>query len=232
MNTPWDESQSVATLDDGILQVSTAGHGGIMVHKTALHTLPANIRKAGIQFGEWLCFEEDCAANLVFAARLDLYRRLKQASLDSWKIELARVPVAGWASKHGPECVANLTADVALPDEELAAPLIESNHKCFPELFGLPPRCPNCEKSGCTGHQGQLIVTSAFGDWHEDVPAGMVGVVAVVGGRTGNTLSEDQEQYYLVPKAEDQLRFFVVDPSNHPVWQTSMNKTTKEVILH
>ena len=231
MNTPWDKSQTVETLDDGVLEVSTASHGGIMVHRTALSTLPANILKAGIHFGEWLCFEEDCAANLVFAARIDLYRKRKQSILDSWNRELSRERVADWASKEGPECVARLTAALALSDDYLAAPLIESNRYWFPELFGLPPRCPNCDKSGCPGHQDQLIVVCAWGDWHEEVPEGMVGVAAVLGGRTGNSIPEGQERYHLVPKAEYTSGFFVVDPARHPVWETSMKQTTKQVAI-
>ena len=233
MNTPWDKSQTIETLDDGILEVSTASHGGIMVHETAVHTLPANILKAGIRFGDWLCFEEDCAVNLVFAARIDLYRKRKQAILDSWKRELAREPVPEWVIKEGPGCVEKLTADLALSDEELAIPLLESNHYWFPELFGLPPRCPSCDKSGCPGHQDQLITLCAWGDWHEDVPEGMVGVCAVLGGRTVDESLRAEELYYLVPKDEYTPGFFVIDPARHLPWQTStsMKKTTKQVVL-
>ena len=65
-------------------------------------------------------------------------------------------------------------------------------------------------------HAQDLLVVSAFGDWHERVPKGMVGVVA----RTGGSWTEKgtPERYFLVPGGEyDQCkRFaFIVDPARH-----------------
>lgn len=63
-------------------------------------------------------------------------------------------------------------------------------------------------------HKDDLVVIAAWGDWHDQVPTGMVGVVASPGGRRG----QRGEKTFLVPEEEyDQKdRFgFVVDPERH-----------------
>lgn len=82
----------------------------------------------------------------------------------------------------------------------------------------------------CSGHDGQLIVTAAWGDWHAEVPEGWVGVVAVEGGRE-NGADESKRHYHLVPKGEYNAGSFVVDPAIHPVWNTTQNRATKQVAL-
>jgi hypothetical protein len=140
MNTPWEESQTVKRLAPGVLVVSTAGHGGLMLKAEAFQTLPAHIQKAGMRFGEYLCYEEDCAYGLVMEFRPDLYRADRQQSLDSWKATMARDYIPDWAAKEGPECIAKIEAELAKSDAELIAPIAESNRYWFPELFGLPRR--------------------------------------------------------------------------------------------
>lgn len=59
------------------------------------------------------------------------------------------------------------------------------------------------------------IVTSAWGDWHALVPAGMVGVCAVQNGCHNNP------RWFLVPKAEYDTRgkfSFVIDVEKHGPW--------------
>jgi hypothetical protein len=68
MNSPWGLSQQQKTLVKGVVSVSTAGHGGIMVLSTAADQL---MSKEAISRGEvfytdrntkkWYCYEEDCA---------------------------------------------------------------------------------------------------------------------------------------------------------------------------
>lgn len=67
------------------------------------------------------------------------------------------------------------------------------------------------------------VTCAAYGDWHEKVPAGMVGVFAVRGGRDerGCYASKDQK-YFLVPADEYKPGGFgeigfVVDESKHGV---------------
>ena len=62
----------------------------------------------------------------------------------------------------------------------------------------------------------EWVVCSAVGDWHEDVPAGMVGCIASCLGR---------ERRFLVPAAEYEGRGpgghfgFVVDVERHAAWE-------------
>jgi len=140
MRTPWEESQTVKQLAPGVLVVSTAGHGGLMLKAEAFDTLPPHIQKAAMRFGEYFCYEEDCAYGLVMEARPDLYRADRQESLDSWRRQLASPYPYEWAVKEGPAAIAKLEAELALSDAELIKPIAESNRHWFPELFGLPPR--------------------------------------------------------------------------------------------
>ncbi|VVE16838.1 MULTISPECIES: DUF7007 domain-containing protein [Pandoraea] len=74
-------------------------------------------------------------------------------------------------------------------------------------------------------HKSDQIVVAAFGSWDKTVPKGMVGVVAVTGGRVSGTL-KPPETYWLVDEAEyadahEQPGYtgdFVIDPSRHQPW--------------
>ena len=68
-------------------------------------------------------------------------------------------------------------------------------------------------------HKNDYIGTSAFGDWHETVPEGFVGVIAKPGGRAG--LGMGNELRDLVPANEygARSRFgFVVNPDLYQYW--------------
>ena len=59
--TPWGVAQSVRRIRRGIRQVSTAGHGGVMVSKRlAEKFLPKTVLARSIKYGNTYCFEEDC----------------------------------------------------------------------------------------------------------------------------------------------------------------------------
>lgn len=66
-------------------------------------------------------------------------------------------------------------------------------------------------------HAGDYVTDCAYGDWHDNVPEGFVGVSAKRSG-------DGDERYFLVPKAEYDTRHenacgsFVIDPSRHPEW--------------
>jgi hypothetical protein len=59
LSTPWGAAQTIKTLAPGILLVSTASHGGLMLDSAALLDLPEHLRTAGETYGDWRCFEED-----------------------------------------------------------------------------------------------------------------------------------------------------------------------------
>lgn len=67
-------------------------------------------------------------------------------------------------------------------------------------------------------HRDDLLVTTAWGSWHKDVPDGMVGVCAMRGGRRFPTA--EPESYWLVAQDEYSNHpagfiAFVVDPGRH-----------------
>jgi hypothetical protein len=57
MNTPWGPSQGIEKVSEGILCVTTEGHGGYKVHPNVNHLVPAKWRLGG-KFEGW--YEEDC----------------------------------------------------------------------------------------------------------------------------------------------------------------------------
>jgi hypothetical protein len=67
--------------------------------------------------------------------------------------------------------------------------------------------------------ENKLVVTSAFGDWEESVPKGMIGVYAAKGGYRGKEYSET---LFLVPAFEYENRsrfgFVIEDENKYPVW--------------
>lgn len=61
-------------------------------------------------------------------------------------------------------------------------------------------------------HKDAFVVNGAYGDWHEHVPAGMVGVSAQRQGET---------RHFLVPKEQYETRSefgFVIDVEQHAAW--------------
>lgn len=72
------------------------------------------------------------------------------------------------------------------------------------------------EKAFLLAHKDDYLVMSAFGDWHEKVPAGQVGCFAGRGGRLDNGQYPADCKWFLVPDAEYDARNFVIDPNRHP----------------
>jgi len=66
-------------------------------------------------------------------------------------------------------------------------------------------------------HANDYLVLAAWGDWHEKVPEGFVGVFAGRGGRTASGGYPADTKYFLVPDAEYQMQsgHFVVNPAVH-----------------
>lgn len=70
--SPWGEVQHCETLCPGAYQVSTAGHGGVMVDMRIVDkTLSEAAQKCGFREGRFLCFEEDCDALVPVRELLD-----------------------------------------------------------------------------------------------------------------------------------------------------------------
>lgn len=61
MKTPWGLSQHKYSITEGVFEVDTAGHGGILVHvSVAKDLLSPEALALGWQWGEWYAYEEDC----------------------------------------------------------------------------------------------------------------------------------------------------------------------------
>lgn len=61
MQTPWGRADMVTKLEEGIYSVETSGHGGVMIVKSiANNILTESAIKRGQEFGNFICYEEDC----------------------------------------------------------------------------------------------------------------------------------------------------------------------------
>lgn len=70
--SPWGEVQRQEKLCSGVFSVSTASHGGIMVHgSVAKAVLSPAARKHCFRDGSYYCFEEDCDAPVAIRELLD-----------------------------------------------------------------------------------------------------------------------------------------------------------------
>ena len=68
----WGEVQHCYTIAPGIYDVSTAGHGGVMIDRQlAAYILSSAARREGESFRQYLCFEEDVAACIAFREMID-----------------------------------------------------------------------------------------------------------------------------------------------------------------
>lgn len=62
MNTLWGTLQWTRTLAPGVYWVDTIGHGGLLISvAVAQRTLTPQACRIGERWGNWICFEEDCA---------------------------------------------------------------------------------------------------------------------------------------------------------------------------
>lgn len=61
ISSPWGGVQSQNEIAPGIVSVSTAGHGGIMVNGYVVKLLSEAAKSRAIHHNGFYCFEEDCA---------------------------------------------------------------------------------------------------------------------------------------------------------------------------
>lgn len=74
MNTPWGPSQHQYKIAEGVWEVDTAGHGGILLTPAAaLRLLSPAARERGWRTGQWLAYEEDCDWALFAYEQPELY---------------------------------------------------------------------------------------------------------------------------------------------------------------
>lgn len=152
-SSPWGAVQYGSVLADGIISVSTAGHGGVRISVERLRQMPPALR-----LGRHRWFEEDCDAALValaFADDLKLDDRRRENAARS----VADYFPAKWEAHFG---------RTLEPGQSYTR-----DHETFK-----------------TTHADRMVANGATGDWHHDVPDGMVGVTATrrSDGATGRFL--------------------------------------------
>ncbi len=113
MNTPWGPAQSQRAIAPGIIEVSTASHGGLALSAARWQEL--NERLPGLKSFAgpgWL--EEDCDYNLAVLAWPDLWPREdyigaffavrhlegRDENTEDWKVQGARMLAAEFERKH------------------------------------------------------------------------------------------------------------------------------------
>ena len=70
--SPWGHIQTRRTLCPGVFEVSTASHGGIMAAKGAVSSIFSEAaQKCGFWERGYLCFEEDCDAQVALRELMD-----------------------------------------------------------------------------------------------------------------------------------------------------------------
>ncbi len=71
-NSPWGEVQHCKMLCNGVYEVATASHGGIMAESAAAKKLfSVAALRCGFKDGSYVCFEEDCQATVAIRELLD-----------------------------------------------------------------------------------------------------------------------------------------------------------------
>lgn len=70
-SSPWGAVQKCEELCEGVFEVSTAGHGGIMVRYAVSDFLSSEALKCAFRENRSFCFEEDCDAQIVLRELLD-----------------------------------------------------------------------------------------------------------------------------------------------------------------
>lgn len=188
MNTPWGPSQQTEIIAPGIKQVSTASHGGVFLEAHLNEQVPDYMR---IESG-W--YEEDCEWSItavVFEKEWRAYAEAKRLISGDNLMECAFNTLKHW-----------------YPDlyERFAGQKLQPGESTTRDQAVLMQK-----------HAGDFTVSSAWGDWHKDVPLGSVGIYA-------RRASDGAEKYFLVPKEDyDEERWaqygcasiFVVDLSKH-----------------
>jgi len=118
---------------------------------------------------------------------------------------------------------------IAFPDEfepEMVESAIRSFRDCYPDEYaehtGQPVKLEDSRelrrRKYYADHQDDWLVISASGSWHETVPAGFVGVVALKGSEAASRKGDGR--CFLVPEADyrDRGEFEFVVPAGSPAW--------------
>jgi hypothetical protein len=91
MRTPWGESQTVRQIGAGIVQVSTASHGGFHVPRELLARIPKSEQAYARSWsGSASWYEEDCCALSVLVAFPEFFPTMTEERRAEYRAEVAR----------------------------------------------------------------------------------------------------------------------------------------------
>jgi len=191
--SPWGPIQFVTPIFEGCWGVCTASHGGIKLSRSLNAKVPEYARSKG----GW--YEEDCDWAIpacVFAEQWKASQNNKKPGEGDSDIEQAKKSLRDW----NPDIYAKL---YNVPLESLRGHSYIYDQRVWKEE-----------------HKNDWQTLAAWGSHDKNVPDGMVGVVACVGGRLGNGRYAGQERYFLVPEDEYQNRqgTYIVDPETAQHW--------------
>lgn len=194
--SPWDDIQQKKKLHEGVYWVSTAGHGGLMVHcDVAESALTAEARNAGMlcTYSQhmWYAYEEDCKWAIPFYERPEWLRESQRQNLASWQkiVDDPRSCYYQSMRDEAPAHVAAITAKLAMSDADLIADqrllrtismwdaeyLLARGIK--PDAEGYAEFCKSRENDRRrAAHDPDLIVSATSGTSWEPVPAGQMKV--------------------------------------------------------
>lgn len=196
MHTPWGASQYERRYGDGIVFYSTAGHGGFRVAPEQNQLIPKAIRDesgTAVGGGKAGWYEEDCEWYAVAYAFPELFVSPHDGNSDHTDFstvekvkEIATRGLKSWF----PDEYERMTGE-EIPEGESYL----KDKRLWAER-----------------HAGEFVVDAAWGDWHEAVPSGYVGVLA-------RRKQDGAERYFLVPKADytiPSIGGFVINESHGP----------------
>lgn len=189
MWTPWGESQWEKDLAPGILDVGTAGHGGIHLNPERNAQIPVYMRNPS----GW--YEEDvewAIPAIVFPNAFRRYSGIKEWTPRTKPIRIAIDTLRNWFPEH--------------------------YERWFQEMIPIGQSHKKDEKEFLRKHKNDYIGLSAWGAWHQDVPEGFVAIFAGRGGRLTTGGYPKDTAYFLVPEMEYAAATehgFVVDPTRH-----------------
>ncbi len=190
-STPWGPSQSSHPYGRGIVFYTTAGHGGFHVSKSLYAKMPKHL-------------------TLETPGPLDAGKYAPPTWFEE-DCEWALVVLA-FPERFDDKMKADAERTV-----RSTYPNVWETH--YGRTLGVGESRAKDVAQWQADHANELITIAAWGDWHKDVPAGMVGVVATLGGQRGDGHSHPTEHYFLVPQAEYDARGpfggFVIDQSRH-----------------
>jgi uncharacterized protein DUF7007 len=175
--TPWGPAQHVEHVADGIDIVSTASHGGILLDPNRVAAMPAYMSNASHAGPS--AYEEDCdwcMPVLIFENEFRAYyARTKHPDDIAAVFTSAKASLRNWRP-----AVYEQFYGVALKPEESYT---RAKEQFYEE------------------NKNNWIAVAAWGDWHKDVPAGMVAAAARLGCDADKRPSKER-RFFLIPASE------------------------------